>query len=499
MSSSAHASLFQKFKLPNGVEYEQPLGLFINGEFVPGKERKTFDVVNPTTGKVVGEVHGATAADVDIAADAAETAFYDGPWSRMSSGERGRLILKLADLLEENMTTLASIESFDNGKVFQQAKGDIYSCIRLLQYFGGWADKIHGKVIETSPGSFNFTKQEPIGVCGMIVPWNFPLLNCFLKIAPAMACGNTLILKTAEQTPLSALYAARLSKEAGFPPGVINILSGFGKTAGAAIASHMKVQKVSFTGSTAVGRQVMKAAAESNLKKITLELGGKSPQIICEDADIGRAVEWINAGIFYNSGQCCSAGSRIYVQESIYDKVVEAFKKRAQANVVGDPFDETTFQGAQVSEAQYNRVMSYIELGKREGARLEIGGERHGSEGYFIKPTVFSNVTEDMRIMQEEIFGPVCAISKFKDVEDAIAKGNATKYGLASGVHTQSLSTAMEIANKLRAGTVWINCFNAFDAALPFGGYGESGFGRELGKAALDGYTQTKTVSINLS
>ncbi|KAK9242904.1 aldehyde dehydrogenase domain-containing protein [Lipomyces tetrasporus] len=499
MPASAPLSLSQKFKLPNGLEYEQPLGLFINGEFVPGKERKTFEVVNPTTGKVVGEVHEATAADVDIAVDAAEAAFYDGSWSRMSSGERGHLLLKLADLLEENMTTLASIESFDNGKVFQQAKGDVYSCMGFLRYYGGWADKIHGKVIETSPGSFNFTKQEPIGVCGMIIPWNFPLLNCLIKIAPAIACGNTLVLKTADQAPLSALYAARLCKEAGFPPGVINILSGFGKTAGAAIASHMKIQKVSFTGSTVVGRQIMKAAAESNLKKVSLELGGKSPHIICEDADIGRAVEWVNAGIFYNSGQCCSAGSRIYVQASIYDKVVEAFKKRAQANVLGNPFDEASSQGPQVSEAQYNRVMSYIELGKSEGARLEIGGERHGSEGYFIKPTVFSNVTEDMRIMQEEIFGPVCAISKFKDVEDAIGKGNATKYGLASAVHTRSLNTAMEFSNKLRAGSVWINCYNAFNPALPFGGYGESGFGRELGKAALDDYTQTKTVSINLS
>ncbi|KAJ8097525.1 aldehyde dehydrogenase domain-containing protein [Lipomyces tetrasporus] len=499
MSASSSVPLSQKFKLPNGVEYEQPLGLFINGEFVTGKEGKAFEVINPSTGKLAGMVHEATAVDVDLAVDAAETAFYDGPWSKMSSADRGHLLLKLADLFEENLTILASIEAFDNGKAIQLAKGDIGACIGCLRYYGGWADKIHGKVIETSPESFNYTKQEPIGVCGQIIPWNFPLLMWAWKIGPAIACGNTVVLKTAEQTPLGGLYAAKLCKEAGFPPGVINILSGFGRTAGAAIASHMKIHKVAFTGSTPVGRQIMKAAAESNLKKVTLELGGKSPNIVFEDADIDRAVEWINFGIYYNAGQCCCAGSRIYVQETIYDKVIDAFKRRAQANVVGNPFDEATFQGAQVSEAQYNRIMAYVELGKKEGATVEVGGERHGSEGYFIKPTVFSNVTEDMRIMQEEIFGPVCAIAKFKNLEDVIQKGNSTAYGLASAVHTRSLNTAVEVANRLRAGTVWVNCYNSLHWALPFGGYGESGIGRELGKEALRNYTQVKTVNINLS
>ncbi|KAK9465702.1 aldehyde dehydrogenase domain-containing protein [Lipomyces arxii] len=491
--------LFQKFKLPNGVEYEQPLGLFINGEFVAGKEGKTFEVLNPATGQNSGFVHEATAVDVDIAVDAAEKAFYEGPWSRITPADRGKLLLKLADLFEENLTVLASIEAFDNGKAIQLAKGDIGACVGCLRYYGGWADKIHGKVIDTASDSFTYTKQEAIGVCGQIIPWNFPLLMWAWKIGPAIACGNTVVLKTAEQTPLGGLYAASLCKEAGFPPGVINIISGFGRTAGSAIASHMKIHKVAFTGSTPVGRQIMKAAADSNLKKVTLELGGKSPNIVCEDADIEKAVEWINFGIYYNGGQCCCAGSRIYVQDTIYDKVVAAFKKRAEENVVGNPFDEKTFQGAQVSQAQYDRIMKYIDIGKQEGAVVETGGVRHGDEGWFIKPTIFSHVTEDMRIMQEEIFGPVCSIAKFHDIEDVVAKGNGTQYGLASAVHTKSISTAMEISSKLRAGTVWVNCYNSLHWALPFGGYGESGIGRELGKEALRNYTQVKTVNINLA
>jgi aldehyde dehydrogenase (NAD+) len=319
------------------------------------------------------------------------------------------------------------------------------------------------------------------------------------KIGPAVATGNTVVLKTAEQTPLSALYAANLIKEAGFPPGVINIISGFGRVAGAALSSHMDVDKIAFTGSTIVGRMIMKAAASSNLKKVTLELGGKSPNIVFNDADIENAISWVNFGIFYNHGQCCCAGSRIYVQEGIYDKFIERFKARALANKVGDPFDSETFQGPQVSKTQYDRIMEYIEHGKAEGAKVEVGGERHGTEGYFIQPTIFSNVTEDMKIMQEEIFGPVCSISKFKTEEEAIATGNKSTYGLAAAVHTTNLNTALRVANSIRAGTVWVNSYNILHHQVPFGGYKESGIGRELGEAALANYTQTKSVSIRLA
>ena len=318
------------------------------------------------------------------------------------------------------------------------------------------------------------------------------------KIGPAIACGNTVVLKTAEQTPLSGLVAARLVKEAGFPPGVINIISGFGKVAGAAIASHMDIDKVAFTGSTVVGRQIMKAAAGSNLKKVTLELGGKSPNIVFEDADIDNAISWVNFGIFFNHGQCCCAGSRIYVQDTIYDKFIQRFKERAAANNVGDPFHKDTFQGPQVSQLQFDRIMGYIEDGKKAGATVETGGKRKGDKGFFIEPTIFSNVTEDMKIVQEEIFGPVCTISKFKTKEEIIKIGNNTTYGLAAAVHTKNLNTAIEVSNALRAGTVWVNAYNMLHWQLPFGGYKESGIGRELGEAALENYSQTKTVSIRL-
>lgn len=318
------------------------------------------------------------------------------------------------------------------------------------------------------------------------------------KIGPALATGNTIVLKTAEQTPLSALVFAGLVKEAGFPPGVLNIISGIGRIAGAAMSSHMDVDKIAFTGSTVVGRQIMKAAASSNLKKVTLELGGKSPNIVFNDADIENAISWVNFGIFYNHGQCCCAGSRIFVQSGIYDSFVTRFKARAAANKVGDPFAPDTFQGPQVSQLQYDRIMGYIQEGKKAGATIETGGERHGDKGYFIQPTIFSNVTEDMKIVQEEIFGPVCSISKFETEEEVLKSANNSNYGLASAVHTTNLNTAIRVSNGLRAGTVWVNQYNMLHHQMPFGGYKESGIGRELGEAALDNYTQTKTVSIRL-
>ncbi|KAK9450327.1 aldehyde dehydrogenase domain-containing protein [Limtongia smithiae] len=490
--------LFQSYKLPNGIEYEQPLGLFINNEFVVGKEGNAFEVTSPSTGKVIGRVHEGAVPDVDLAVDAAYRAFHEGPWSKLAPNERGILMNKLADKFEENHLLLASIETYDNGKAIQLAKGDIAACISVLRYYAGWADKIHGKVIDTGRDTFAYTKQEPIGVVGQIIPWNFPLLMLAWKIGPALAAGNTIVLKSAEQTPLGALVVAKLIKEAGFPPGVINIISGYGRVAGDAISRHMKIKKVAFTGSTMVGRQIMKAAAESNLKKVTLELGGKSPNIVFDDVDVDKVVEWLNFGIYYNSGEVCTAGSRIYVQETIYDKLLEALRKRAAQNIVGDPFDENTFQGAQVSKVQYERILNYIEIGKKEGAKVEVGGEAHGTQGYFIKPTILSGVTSDMRVVQEEIFGPVAVIAKFKDIDEVIALGNGTSYGLAAAVHTKNLNTAIETANRLAAGTVWVNSYNQYHPALPFGGYGESGIGRELGKEALKNYTQIKTVNILL-
>ncbi|PTB63901.1 aldehyde dehydrogenase [Trichoderma citrinoviride] len=477
--------------------YTQPIGLFINNEWVEGVDKKKFEVINPATEEVITSVCEGTEKDVDLAVAAARKAF-NTTWKATSPGERSRLILKLADLAEKNSELLSAVESLDNGKSITMARGDVGAVIGCIRYYGGWADKIEGKTLDIAPDMFNYTRPEPLGVCGQIIPWNFPLLMLAWKIGPALATGNTIVMKSAEQTPLSALVFASLVKEAGFPPGVFNLISGFGKTAGAAIAAHMDIDKVAFTGSTIVGRSIMKAAAASNLKKVTLELGGKSPNIVFNDADIEQAISWVNFGIYYNHGQTCCAGTRIFVQEGIYDKFLEAFKERAQKNKVGDPFHHETFQGPQVSQLQFDRIMGYIKSGKEEGAKVEIGGERHGDKGYFIKPTVFSNVHPDMKIMREEIFGPVAAIAKFKDEEEVIRMGNDSNYGLAAAVHTRDLNTAIRVSNALQAGTVWVNCYNLLHHQMPFGGYKESGIGRELGEAALANYTQNKSVAIRL-
>jgi len=479
------------------VTYEQPLGLFIDGKWVKGKEGKTFETINPSNEKPICSVHEAGPDDVDIAVAAARKAF-NTTWAQTTPTTRGVLLNKLADLIDEHNETLAAIEALDNGKALSMAKVDVQLSSGCIRYYAGWADKIHGKVIDTDPETFNYTRHEPIGVCGQIIPWNFPLLMWSWKIGPALATGNTVVLKTAEQTPLSALYAATLIEKAGIPAGVVNILSGFGKTAGAAIASHMDIDKVAFTGSTVVGRSILQAASKSNLKKVTLELGGKSPNIVFNDANIEDAISWVNFGIFYNHGQCCCAGSRIFVQEGIYDKFIQHFKERTSKNQVGDPFHPETFQGPQVSQLQFDRIMNYIQSGKEAGAKIETGGDRHGKEGYFIQPTIFSNVTPDMKIMKEEIFGPVCSISKFKTEEEAIQMGNETTYGLAAAVHTSDLNTAIRVSNNLKAGTVWVNNYNMISYQVPFGGFKESGIGRELGKYALANYTQVKSVRIRL-
>ncbi|KAI1167236.1 aldehyde dehydrogenase [Nemania serpens] len=490
-------SLSVQLKTPITGTYTQPTGLFINNEWVEGVDKKTFEVVNPTTEEVICSVSEATEKDVDIAVAAARKAF-ETTWYTTTPQQRGIYLTRLADLIEKNMDLLAAVESLDNGKSINMARGDVGSVAGCIRYYGGWADKITGKTVDVNHESFHYTVSEPLGVCGQIIPWNFPLLMLAWKIGPALATGNTVVLKSAEQTPLSALVLCNLVKEAGFPAGVLNIISGIGRVAGAALASHMDVDKIAFTGSTLVGRTIMKAAAASNLKKVTLELGGKSPNIVFDDADIDQAISWVNFGIYYNHGQCCCAGSRIYVQEGIYDKFVAAFKARAEQNTVGDPFDENTFQGPQVSQLQFDRIMGYIEHGKKDGATIETGGVRHGDKGYFIKPTIFSNVTPDMKIMQEEIFGPVCAIAKFKDESEAIKLGNDSTYGLAAAVHTNDINTALRVSRNLKAGTVWVNCYNMLHHQVPFGGFKESGMGRELGEAALLNYTQNKSVAIRL-
>ncbi|KAL4891505.1 aldehyde dehydrogenase domain-containing protein [Aspergillus ambiguus] len=490
------SDLFTTIETPV-AKYEQPLGLFINNEFVKPVEGKTFEVINPTTEKPITNVFEATEKDVDIAVAAARKAF-EGSWAKVTPTERGRLLTKLADLFERDSDILSAIESLDNGKAFVMAKGDIANAAGCLRYYAGWADKIHGQTIDQNSESLTYTRHEPVGVCGQIIPWNFPLLMWSWKIGPAVATGNTVVLKTAEQTPLSALYAAKLIKEAGFPAGVVNIISGFGRVAGAAISSHMDIDKVAFTGSTIVGRTILQAAAKSNLKKVTLELGGKSPNIVFNDADIDNAISWSNFGIFFNHGQCCCAGSRILVQEDIHDKFVARFKERAAANKLGNPFDMGTFQGPQVSQLQFDRIMEYINHGKQSGATVAVGGERHGTEGYFIQPTVFTDVTSDMKIAQEEIFGPVVTIQKFKDEEEAIKIGNNTSYGLAAAVHTKNVNTAIRVSNAIKAGTVWINCYNMISFQAPFGGFKMSGLGRELGSYALENYTQVKTVHYRL-
>lgn len=484
-------------KLPNGIEYEQPTGLFINNKFVPSKQGKTFEVISPSTEEEICHIYEGREEDVDLAVEAADKAFKNGSWSTVDPLVRANALNKLADLIEKDKETIASIESLDNGKAITSARGDISLVVNYLRSSAGYADKIDGRLINTGSTHFSYTRREPLGVCGQIIPWNFPLLMWAWKIAPALVTGNTVVLKTAESTPLSALYVSQYIPKAGIPPGVVNIVSGFGKIVGEAITTHPKIKKVAFTGSTATGRHIYQNAGV-NLKKVTLELGGKSPNIIFADANLKEAVKNVILGIYFNSGEVCCAGSRVYVEESIYDKAVEEIKAASEAVKVGDPFDESTFQGAQTSQNQLDKILKYVEIGRKEGATLVTGGERLGDKGYFIKPTIFSDVEENMRIVKEEIFGPVVTITKFKDVEDLVEKANDSEYGLAAGIHTSNINNAINVSNRLNAGTVWINTFNDFHHSVPFGGFNASGIGREMGSEALDNYTQVKAVRVKL-
>jgi len=472
--------------------------LLINNRWVNSVSGKTFPTVNPATGEEICQVAEADAADVEIAVRAARAAF-NGPWRRMAAAERGVLLNRLADLIEKHSDELAQLESLDNGKPVAVARAaDLPLTIACFRYYAGWADKVQGKTIPISGDYFCYTKLEPVGVVGQIIPWNFPLLMQAWKLAPALATGNTVVMKPAEQTPLTALRVGELIVEAGFPEGVVNLLPGYGPTAGAAIANHMDVDKVAFTGSTEVGHLIMEAAAKSNLKRVTLELGGKSPNIVFADADMDAAIEGSHFALFFNQGQCCCAGSRVFVEEKAYDQFVERSAQRARKRTVGDPFDTNTEQGPQVDQTQFDKVMGYIDSGKRQGAKLVCGGGRVGERGYFIEPTVFSDVQDNMTIAQEEIFGPVQSIIKFRSIEEVVERANNTMYGLAAGVWTRDIGKAHAIANSVRAGTVWINCYDVFDAAAPFGGFKQSGIGRELGEYGLQQYTEVKTVTVKL-
>ncbi len=474
--------------------------ILINGKWVDAVSGKMFPTYNPATGEVLARIAEGDKEDIDRAVKSARAAFENGPWRRMTASERGRLIWKLADLLEENLEEFAKLETLDNGKPLKIARvADVPLAVDLFRYMAGWATKIEGNTIPISvpyaPGAkfLAYTLREPVGVVGQIIPWNFPLLMAAWKLGPALATGCTVVLKPAEQTPLTSLRLGELIQEAGFPDGVVNIVPGYGETAGAALAAHPGVDKIAFTGSTEVGKLILQAAA-GNLKKVSLELGGKSPNIVFADSDVDAAIAGSASAIFFNHGQCCCAGSRLYVEQGIFDKVVEGVADQAKKIHVGSGLDSTTDMGPLVSEEQLNRVCNYLESGFSEGAQAVVGGTRHGDKGYFVDPTVLVNTNDHMKVVQEEIFGPVVTAIPFKDPEELIPRANDTVYGLAAGIWTRDIGKAHRLASELRAGTVWVNCYNIFDAALPFGGYKQSGWGREMGHDSLEMYTEVKAV-----
>jgi phenylacetaldehyde dehydrogenase len=486
---------------PQVAEFiDKPRKMLINGQWVNSISGKTFPTYNPATGEVLANVAEGDREDIEQAVKAARKAFDHGAWRKLTASERGRLIWKLADLLEAHTEEFAYLESLDNGKPLAVAKAaDVPLAVDLFRYMAGWATKIEGNTIPISAGNqfFAYTLREPVGVVGQIIPWNFPLLMAAWKLGPALTCGCTVVLKPAEQTPLSALRLGELIMEAGFPEGVVNIVPGYGETAGAALAAHPDVDKVAFTGSTEVGKLIVHAAA-GNLKKVTLELGGKSPNVVFKDADIDTAISGAASAIFFNHGQCCCAGSRLYIEKPVYDRVVEGVAERAKKIRVGSGLDPKTQMGPLVSQEQLNRVCGYLEAGFSEGAKALAGGHKKDEKGYFVEPTVLVDTREDMKVVREEIFGPVVTAMPFDDPEEILPRANNSEYGLAAAVWTKDISKAHRMAAYLRAGTVWINCYNVFDAAMPFGGYKQSGWGREMGHDVLNNYTQTKAVCTKL-
>lgn len=483
---------------PDVITFLQgPKQLFINGEWKNSVEGRTFETINPATEEILAEVYEAGPYDVDLAVEAAAEAFENGEWTKISSYERSKLMNKLADLMERDMEILAQLDTLDNGKsINEMLSADLPNAIENLRYFAGWTNKNYGETIPVSGEFLNYTRHEAVGVVGQIIPWNFPIMMAMWKIAPALATGCTIILKPAEQTPLSAIYLGKLIEEAGFPKGVINIINGFGKIAGEALVRHPKVNKIAFTGSTPVGQRIMKIAADT-LKRVTLELGGKSPNIILPDADLDKAIPGVFSGIMVNQGQVCCAGSRVFIPRHMYKEVTDKLVDYANRVKLGNGLDESTTMGPLVSKRQQEIVTSYIQKGVEEGACLLVGGKTREA-GYYVTPTVFTEVEDHMTIAKEEIFGPVVVAMPYDDLEEVIERANASSYGLAAGVWTENVKYAHKVANLLKAGTVWVNCYNITNAAVPFGGYKESGFGREMGSYALSNYTEVKSVWINL-
>uniref|UniRef100_A0A5S6QX73 Aldedh domain-containing protein n=1 Tax=Trichuris muris TaxID=70415 RepID=A0A5S6QX73_TRIMR len=473
--------------------------IFIANKFVNSLSGKTFPDINPVNEKTLANIQEGDKPDVDEAIKAARSAFTRGSeWRRMDASQRGILLNKLADLVERDAPNLATLECMDVGKPFAEAAQDIFTAAKFLRYYGGLADKLSGRTVPVNGSYFTYTLMEPVGVCAAILPWNFPLMLLCWKVGPALCAGCTMVVKPAEQTPLTALYFASLVVEAGVPPGVINIVPGFGPTVGAALAFHEDVDKITFTGSTEVGKLIMEAAGKSNLKKVTLELGGKSPNIICSDCDLDHAVATAHSAVFANMGQCCTAGSRCFVQEEIYDKFIARAVELAKKRVVGNPLDSKVNSGPQVDKEQFTKILKLIESGKSEGARLICGGGRKFSEGFFIEPTIFADVQDDMQISKEEIFGPVQQIYKFKTLEEAVERANRTNYGLAAAIFTKDINKAISVAGALEAGTVWVNCYNVVNPQAPFGGYKQSGIGREHSIEGVREYCEVKTVCIHI-
>jgi acyl-CoA reductase-like NAD-dependent aldehyde dehydrogenase len=475
--------------------------LYINNEWLSARSGRTLDVVNPATEEVITSVPAAEQADLELAVEAARAAL-SGPWSQLSPRERGRFVWNIGERLLDTADEVARLETLHNGKPITESRHiDIPAAAACFQYYAGWADKIHGETIPVDNNYLAYTLREPVGIVAAIVPWNFPLLLAAWKVAPALACGNTVILKPASQTPLTALALAQIARDVGLPPGVLNVVTGTGTTLGRLIVAHPGIDKIAFTGDTSTGREIMRNSADT-LKRITLELGGKSPNIVLPDADLDAAVRGATTGIFYGKGEVCAAGSRLLVDRSIRDQFLEKVVARAKKMQPGDPMDPKTRQGAIASKTQLQRDLKYIETAKQEGATLLAGGGRHDigtGKGYFLEPTVFGGVTPAMTIASEEIFGPVLAAIDFADLDEAIARANDSPYGLAAAVWTKDIKKAHQVARKLQAGTVWVNSYNVYDTAVPFGGYKQSGFGREMSVHALEHYTQLKSVWVDLT
>ncbi len=482
---------------PPPAKFSGPTKLFIHNEWCDASDGATFETLNPANGAPIARVAQATAADVDKAVKAARKALEHGPWGRMDAADRGRLMFRLAELVDQHAAELAQLEALNSGKTITDAHGDVQGVVNTLRYYAGWADKIEGKTVPVRGNFLSYTLRQPVGVVGQIIPWNFPLLMLAWKWGPALAAGCTIVMKLAEQTPLTGLRMAQLAADAGFPPGVINVLNGFGETTGDAIVTHPDIDKVAFTGHVDTAKIITKRAADT-LKRTTFELGGKSPNVIFADCDMEQAVAGAFHAIYFHGGQCCTAGSRLFVEAKIKDEFVARLAEKAKARRIGDQLDPKTEQGPQVSQEQQDKILGYVDLGLKQGAKLIAGGKKHGNAGYFVEPTIFDNVTDDMSIAKDEIFGPVVSVLPFQSADEMIIRANNTSYGLAAAIWTKNLDKAHWYAKQVKAGTVWVNCYHVVDTTTPFGGFKMSGHGRENGEDVLEHYTETKTVTIKL-